>query len=144
QLLKRRLSEPKDVLAIEAIELAARRGENLTRQLLTFSRRQHLTPSVIRLQERLEIMREMLARSLGERFDVVISILSDIWPVEIDLTEFELALVNIAVNARDAMPQGGIITITAENGTVRTGELPAPELEGEFVALTVADTGVGI
>jgi PAS domain S-box-containing protein len=144
QLLKRRVTEPKDIRAIEAIEHATARGESLTRQLLTFSRRQRVTPATILLKERLDVIRDMLSSSLGDGVKLVIEPLEAVWPVEIDLTEFELALVNIAVNARDAMPDGGVITIAAENVTIAAGDLPAADVSGDFVALTVADNGVGI
>ncbi len=121
QLLQRRLSEPKDTQAIEAIRAAAGRGERLTRQLLTFSRRQQLTPVVVDLRRRIDSVRDMLAPSLRGNIELVCDVEDKIWPVEVDLDELELALVNIAVNARDAMPDGGSITLSARNVVLKAG-----------------------
>jgi PAS domain S-box-containing protein len=130
--------------AAEAIELATKRGATLTRQLLTFSRRQTFHPTLTSLTERIEAFRNMLATSLGASARLVTDIPAETWPVLIDSSEFELALVNLALNARDAMPaQGGVITVSAENVQLRPPQTPA-QLQGEFVALSVADNGSGI
>ncbi|HKQ82746.1 MAG TPA: PAS domain S-box protein, partial [Steroidobacteraceae bacterium] len=143
QSLKTRIKTPRDVRAIDAIELAARRGERLTRQLLAFSRRQALNPSVVRLDERLDAFRDVLESSARGNIELVIDVASNIWPVSIDVPELELAMVNIVVNARDAMPDGGRIEIKAENVRLLGGET-AEELKGDFVALSVNDSGGGI
>jgi PAS domain S-box-containing protein len=143
QILQRRLSEAKDMQAVEAIRAAANRGEKLTRQLLAFSRRQQLMPVVIDLRRHVDTVRDMLAPSLRGNIELVCDIEDNIWPVEVDLGELELALVNIAVNARDAMPDGGTITLTARNVVLKPGSA-AGALEGEFVALAIIDTGGGM
>ncbi len=107
QILQSRLTEAKDVQAVEAIRAAANRGEKLTRQLLAFSRRQQLMPVVVDLRARIDAVRDMLVPSLRGNIQLICDIEDKIWPVEVDLGELELALVNIAVNARDAMPDGG-------------------------------------
>lgn len=135
--------DPKGLRAAEAIELAAKRGESLTRQLLTFSRRQSLNPVVVSLDETIEAIRTMLASSVGTAARLVTAVPPVIWPVEVDLNELELALVNLVVNARDARSRDGVISISAENVHLRP-EDTAERLEGDFVALTVADTGCGI
>ncbi|WP_162913049.1 hybrid sensor histidine kinase/response regulator [Rhodospirillaceae bacterium SYSU D60014] len=135
--------DPRAARAAEAIELAARRGESLTRQLLTFSRRQTFNPTVLKIGERVEALRIMLAGSIGRSVELVTTVGHEVWPVKVDANELELAIVNVALNARDAMPNGGIIAITAENATLSRGDTNA-NVEGEFVALHVADTGVGI
>ncbi len=140
QILQRKLSEPKDVQAVDAIRAAASRGEKLTRQLLTFSRRQQLMPVVVDLHAHIGAVRDMLAPSLRGNIELVVDIEDKIWPVEVDLGELELALVNIAVNARDAMPEGGTITLQARN-VVLTPGTAAGALEGDFVALAIIDTG---
>ena len=99
----------------EAIKAAVDRGANLSRQLLSFARRQTLTPEVIELATRLEAMRGMLKSSVGEAVELVVDADDDVRPIEADGAELELALINLAVNARDAMPQGGRLTITARN-----------------------------
>jgi len=143
QILQRRLSEPKEVQAVEAIRAAAGRGEKLTRQLLTFSRRQQLMPVLVDLHAHIGAVRDMLAPSLRGNIEFVVDIEDQIWPVEVDLGELELALVNIAVNARDAMPEGGKITLQARNVVLKPGSA-AGALEGDFVALAIIDTGVGM
>jgi PAS domain S-box-containing protein len=143
QILQRRLSEAKDKQAVEAIRAATNRGEKLTRQLLAFSRRQQLTPVVVDLRARIDAVRDMLAPSLRGNITFVSDIEDKIWPVEVDLGELELALVNIAVNARDAMPDGGTITLQARNVVLKPGSA-AGSLAGDFVALAVVDSGNGI
>ena len=143
QILQRRLSEAKDMQAVEAIRAAANRGEKLTRQLLAFSRRQQLMPVVVDLRQRMDAVRDMLVPSLRGNIQLICDIEDKIWPVEVDLGELELALVNIAVNARDAMPDGGTITLSARNVVLKPGSA-AGALEGEFVALAIIDTGTGM
>jgi PAS domain S-box-containing protein len=143
QLLQRRLSEAKDLQAIDAIRAAAGRGEKLTRQLLAFSRRQMLTPVKVDLRTRIDAVREMLSASLRGNIELVCDVEDSIWTVEADLGELELALVNVAVNARDAMPQGGKITVSARNVVLQAGSA-AGSLAGDFVALAVIDTGEGM
>ncbi|MEJ2377383.1 MAG: PAS domain S-box protein [Pseudolabrys sp.] len=143
QILQSRLSEAKDKQAVEAIRSAAARGEKLTRQLLAFSRRQTLMPVVVDLRQRIDAVRDMLAPSLRGNIELVCDIEDKIWPVEADLGELELALVNIAVNARDAMPDGGRITLSARNVVLKRGSRVA-SLEGDFVAIAIIDTGSGM
>jgi PAS domain S-box-containing protein len=143
QILKRRLHDPKSLRSLEAIEGAAARGENLTRQLLAFSRRQALNPIVISLRQRLTEFRDLLASSARGDIKLVVDIGRSVWPVAVDIHELELALINLVVNARDAMPGNGMITITAKNLRLQPEDMP-DGLRGEFVALTVTDTGCGI
>ncbi len=143
QILQRRLTEPKDVQALDAIRAAAKRGERLTRQLLAFSRRQQLMPVVVDLRTRIDAVRDMLGPSLHGNIELSCDVEEKIWPVEVDLGELELALVNIAVNARDAMPDGGKLTLAARNVVLKPGSA-AGQLEGDFVAVAVIDTGSGI
>jgi PAS domain S-box-containing protein len=143
QILKHRLRDQRNLRAIEAIELAAARGEILTRQLLAFSRRQALNPTVISLRQRLTAFRDLLTSSARGDIKLVIDIARNVWPVAVDVHELELALVNLVVNSRDAMPDGGTITIAAKNVQLRPEDTPE-HLRGEFVALVVTDTGCGI
>ena len=137
----KRLLDPKLPRAIEAIQTAAKRGESLTRQLLTFARRQHLSPTVVDLNACISDMRTMIESSL--RGNIVYKEVNDpgVWPVKVDLAELELAIVNIAVNARDAMPNGGTFSIAMGNVTT---EDAADVLNNEFVAIQFSDTGTGI
>ena len=143
QLLRRRLTDPKHLQAIDAVHSAANRGESLTRQLLAFSRRQPLSPVIADLKERVEAVHEMLVGSLRGNVQLSYDVAANVWPVEVDIAELELALINVAVNARDAMPGGGIITLSARNVTLKKSDV-TDELEGDFVALAMTDTGVGI
>ncbi|HEY4736373.1 MAG TPA: PAS domain S-box protein [Xanthobacteraceae bacterium] len=143
QSLKKRLKDAKDVRALQAVEMAAARGENLTRQLLSFSRTLPLSPTVINPAEAIHAIRDVLAGSMHVNIQFQIDVPKSTWPICVDKSELELALVNLAVNARDAMPEGGRITIAAENVHVRPGDLPE-DIDGDFVALSVADTGSGI
>ena len=143
QMLKLRLRDPKNLRSVEAIEIAAARGENLTRQLLAFSRRQALNPIVVSLHQRLAEFRDLLASSARGDITLVIDIRRSVWPVAVDIHELELALINLVVNARDAMLGGGTITITAKNMRLQPDDA-SDGLRGEFVALTVTDTGRGI
>jgi PAS domain S-box-containing protein len=144
QTLKRLIGDdPKGIRAAQAIEVATKRGESLTRQLLSFSRRQSLNPVVIALPEAMENIRTLLASSIGTSTDLSASIGPEVWPVEADLNELELALVNLTLNARDAMGRDGTVRISAENVVLAQADTLAG-ISGEFVALTVADTGCGI
>jgi CheY-like chemotaxis protein len=142
-MLRRRLSEPKPLQGIDAILAAARRGESLTRQLLTFSRRQPLNAIPVNLRQQIEAMRAMLGSSLRGNISFVVDIPGDLWPVEVDVAELELALVNIAVNARDAMPQGGTFTVSARNISA-SAELRGSHPDDDHVELALSDTGSGI
>jgi PAS domain S-box-containing protein len=127
--------------AANAIELAAQRGATLTRQLLTFSRRQRLNPQAIDVSERIDSIREVLTSGLGGSTHLLIDIAPGVWPVTVDVNELEIALVNLVVNARDAMPDGGTVTVTASNVVLGEGD---PVAAGDYVAIAVADTGEGI
>ncbi|MGE4241183.1 ATP-binding protein [Ramlibacter sp.] len=118
----------------DAIGRAVESATKLTRQLLAFSRRQALAPETFSLQERLPPMRDLLAPTLGSKIPVEIAIAPDTAPIHVDPAEFELALINLAVNARDAMEAGGQLTITARN---------APDAAG-WVWVEAIDTGQGM
>jgi PAS domain S-box-containing protein len=142
QMLRRLAGDdPKARRAAEAIDTAIGRGSSLTRQLLTFSRRQTLSPRAIDVAEQVEAFRSMVTATMGG-FTILTAVPPGTWTIAADPNELEIALLNLAINARDAMPQGGSITITAEN-TVLPATSPDDQ-GGEFVALSVADTGTGI
>ena len=143
QSLKRRRAEAKDVRALEAIEAAVSRGESLTRQLLSFSRRQPLDPVVTHPAAAVDDIRDVLSGSTRVNIDLSIGIAKGTWPIRVDRSEFALALVNIAINARDSMPEGGRLSISTENVTLQPGDIP-DGLSGDHVALRIADTGCGI
>ena len=126
-----------------AILNIADRGERLIRQLLAFSRRRMLRPEAVALQGRTSEIAELFAGSLREDIAVTVDLPADLWPVTIDPGEFELALLNIAVNARNAMPNGGAFDLVARNARCG-GETESGGLVGEFVAITLKDTGTGM
>ena len=138
-LLEVRLGEQRQLKSLETIKLAVGRGASLTRQLLSFARRQTLTPEAIDLPGRFAAMEGILKSSVGETVELDLELGEDMWPVEVDADELEMALINLAVNARDAMPNGGRLRITASNLTCRE-----TDLSGDFVAVCVTDTGVGM
>ncbi len=143
QALRRRLTDEKSARSLDAILTAASRGEALTRQLLTFSRRQPMNPRTVSPEKTVAAFRDVLMSSVAGNIDLHIEVGQDVSPIAIDIAEFELALVNLVVNARDAMPTGGTIVLSAQDVTLR-GTETAEALRGKFVAFTVADSGSGI
>jgi two-component system NtrC family sensor kinase len=138
-----RLSDPdKRSKAVAAIMEATRRGARLTQHLLSFSRRQTVRPEVFSLNERIPDMTDMLRTSLRGDIAIMDRLDPALWLIEADVAEFELALLNLAVNARDAMPDGGSLTIGARN--VDLGRIGIDNLKGDGVHLFVSDTGAGI
>ena len=139
QVLKKYAGDEKSQRAIDAIESAARRGAALTNQLLTFARRQNVNPQTIQLGDRIDAVREILDMGVGGTVQLTTDVNDDVWPIKVDTSELETALVNLVINARDAMPDGGAIRISAENLT-----LDDEAHTGDFVAIRVSDTGSGI
>ena len=131
---KKELAGDRETQLLDIIANATQRGESLTRQLLAFSRRQMLQPSVIDLAERLPEIKDMLSRSLRGDIDIRLGVPRRPCAVKVDPSEFELALLNLAVNARDAMPSGGTLTISAKPVVMR-GKGAEEGLSGEFVAV---------
>ena len=138
-LLSNRLADDRQLKSLDAIKAAVARGSSLTHQLLSFARRQTLSPEVIDLPRSLEAMRGVLKISLGEAITLELDLEPAIWPIEADVHELELAILNLVVNARDAMPDGGNVRIAGRN-------LDAVDKDGagEFVEISVSDTGMGM
>ncbi|HYY36911.1 MAG TPA: ATP-binding protein, partial [Xanthobacteraceae bacterium] len=141
--LRRDLTSEKHRRLLDMIMNATARGESLTRQLLAFSRRQMLTPAVIDLTQRLADIKDMLIRSLRDDITMEVVVPDGSCAVKVDPSELELALLNLTVNARDAMPNGGTLRITVRP-VVLKGKATEEGLRGDFVAIRVADTGSGI
>lgn len=141
-LLERTTDKDRRDRIVASIRQAVARGEALTRQLLAFSRHMVLSPEPTDLRALLDGMRILVGGALGAGIDIDIDVAEDIWPVMADPAHLELAILNMAVNARDAMPEGGSLKITASNcelhGTAAGG------LVGNFVRLEISDTGTGI
>jgi PAS domain S-box-containing protein len=130
--------DPKSQRALSAIEGATKRGASLTSQLLTFARRQSVNPQAVDVAERIDAVREVLDAAVGSAVTLQFDVEPGVWPVMVDVAEFETALVNLVINARDAMTGGGVIIISAHNDK-RGGEVGAGH-----VAISVQDSGTGI
>jgi two-component system NtrC family sensor kinase len=141
--LRKDLQDSRHKRALDSIDKAARRGADLTRQLLTFSRQQTVAPTVLDLSRQLPKLQEMLRSSLRGDIAITLDIADDLWPVKVDPGELELAILNLGINARDAMPDGGSVTLVARNRTLGGGP-SSDDPRGDFVMLAVRDTGVGI
>jgi signal transduction histidine kinase/ActR/RegA family two-component response regulator len=120
--------------ALNAVEQARR----LTGRLLAFSRRQTLSPEPVDLNIMIAGMDDMLAQSLRGNIRLEFDLVERVWPVEVDPTQLQIALINLAVNARDAMPKGGTVRVKTENTVLRNSRMT------EAVAISLSDTGVGI
>jgi len=140
QMLQRPIDEARRTRLYGSMRQAVDRGASLSRQLLTFARRQALRPEVLNLNTVVQNMLEMLERSLRGDIVIALALADDLWPVEVDPGELELVILNLAVNARDAMPDGGVIEIRTENMTA-SGK---GELTVDHIALRVSDTGTGM
>ncbi len=137
---------PALVRAVNNAMRGAQRASSLTSRLLAFSRRQALDPKPLNVNRFLAGLVDFLQRTLGEQIEIEIVGSAGLWQVEVDLGHFEAALVNLAINARDAMPQGGKLTIEAENSFVDDEySRMNPEISpGRYVAISVSDTGSGM
>ncbi len=136
-ILDRREDPEHRAMIVARMREAVERGSNLTRQLLAFARRQELNPEVIDFAEYATSLRELLDRSLGPNVRVAIDIGEDLAPIYADQTGVQLAILNLAVNARDAMVDGGVVTISAKNGSPSNPDAPC-------VTIAVSDTGTGM
>lgn len=142
-LLRRTDDEKLRRLAGNALQ-AAERGATLTSQLLSFSRRQRLSPSPVQPNQIVSGMGDMLARTIGPQVRVETSLEPDLWRALADPTQLEVMLLNLAINARDAMPAGGRLTIATKNIEKVPPALLAELSPGQYVSITVSDTGTGM
>jgi PAS domain S-box-containing protein len=133
------------VSALDAAIDATRRGASLTQRLLAFARRQTLRPTVVDLGALLTEMQDLLTASLREAIEVRSSVAADLWTLRADRPQMENAILNLVLNARDAMPRGGHLEIRASNAVLDDGETPAEGAPaGEYVLLEVSDDGAGM
>lgn len=142
-LLRLRVAEPRAVQLVDGAIRAATRGAKLTEQLLAFSRHHHLEPTPINVNQLLEGMSELLARTIGPTIQISKALADDLWPALADPSQVEVALLNLAINARDAMPLGGSLLLETANLPAGHPRLP-PDLNGDFVVLAVSDSGMGM
>ena len=130
---------------IEIGERSVRRAAALTQRLLAFSRRQTLDPRATDVQRLVRGMVDLVERTVGPAVRVVLDTADDLWPVRVDAPQLENALLNLCINARDAMPDGGTITVSAHNTTVDARQAAEQKgRPGEYVCLCVRDTGTGM
>lgn len=137
---------PETLRDLQEVLKAAEKAERLTSQLLTFSRRQSISPRVLVINAVVEDMGKMLRRLLGEDIAYETQLAPDLWPTRIDEGALSQVLVNLAVNARDAMPQGGRLLIRTHNQAVEapTSTWPVASSTGDWVVLEVRDWGTGM
>jgi PAS domain S-box-containing protein len=145
-LLKKRLpGDPRILRLLDGAVQGANRGVTLTKRLLAFARRQELKLEAVELQKLFPEMLDFLRQSVGANISIKVDISPDVHPVKIDANQLELAVMNLAVNARDAMPKGGSLTITCCNETTTPqGNVPESLSPGRYVRIDVSDTGEGM
>ena len=136
--------EGRPARALEMAMQGAQRASSLTSRLLAFSRQQPLDPKPTELDQLIFAMSEILHRTLGEQIMLEAILPPDLWRVEIDQNQLESALLNLAVNARDAMTEGGKLSIAAKNTVLNGGDAPFHVEPGEYVAISIGDTGHGM
>ncbi|WP_207482933.1 MHYT domain-containing protein [Arenibaculum pallidiluteum] len=144
ELLNKRLPDDPKLRSLcdNAIQ-GARRGSVLTQRMLAFARRQDLKPQAVDVPELVRGMTDLLQRSIGPQVRIETLFSAEVPRAHVDANQLELALLNLAVNSRDAMPGGGVITIAARPGTVAP-EQGGPLKPGRYVCLSVSDTGEGM
>lgn len=146
ELLRKRLAargDDDDLKLLDGAAEGAQRGAKLTQRLLAFARRQDLRPKVVDVAALIADMESLLHRSLGPSVRIETNFPEDLWAVCVDANQLEMALLNLTVNARDAMPVGGLLTVSARNEVVGAAH-PLALSPGEYVCLVVADNGVGM
>ena len=139
-------ADPKARELVDAALDGALRGAELVKQLLAFSRQQSLEPTVVDLNARLPDFVALLTRTLGESITIEVSPATNLWPVLVDPTQIESAILNLAINARDVMPRGGTLTIETANRHL-DGDYAASHAEvvaGDYAMISVSDSGMGM
>jgi PAS domain S-box-containing protein len=131
---------------VQSAKRAIMRGSELTQRLLAFSRSQTLNPKTIDLNALIPEATMMIIRAIGEQVEIIFNLSESLWLTRLDVGQFENALINLAINARDAMPQGGYIKIRTENRVLREGDRihQGNIIPGEYVMVEITDTGWGI
>ncbi|AWN41980.1 hybrid sensor histidine kinase/response regulator [Methylobacterium durans] len=145
EFLEQAVSDDRSRRRLDMMRGAAERGARLTAQLLAFSRRQRLEPVPVQLNRTVTSMRDLLQSSIGGAVRIEMTLQPDLWPALVDPTQIELIILNLAINARDAMAVGGSLTIETANvhltSEPRRPEEPSP---GDYAMVAVSDTGTGI
>jgi PAS domain S-box-containing protein len=145
ELLEPCLANEESRALLKEAQDAAALGSKLTDQLLSFARRRHLDAQVIQLNDLVVNTADMLRRTLGQHITLSTSLAADAWPTRADPDQFQSAIVNMAVNARDAMPRGGKLVIETHNTPLEADDLDQQDVKpGDYVRLTISDTGEGM
>tara|TARA_R110000868_G_scaffold14689_26_gene68164 strand:+ start:2633 stop:4648 length:2016 start_codon:yes stop_codon:yes gene_type:complete len=142
-LMRRGLGSERERRLIDGALQSAERAKTLVQRLLAFARRQPLQPKAVALDDLVTGMASLVSSTIGPKIDLRVNIADDLPPARADANQLEMAILNLSVNARDAMPGGGELTISASRASVR-GRHPAGLRVGHYVRLSVADTGIGM
>ena len=143
-LLKDRVQDPDVVADLDEIQRAGERAESLTRQLLAFSRKQMLDPQILDLHDVVSGVEKLLRRVTGDSIQLEITTTGGLLSVRADRGQLEQVILNLSINARDAMLRGGTLTIRTTNSKPPTGQKIPPGAPQQWVSLSVADTGIGM
>jgi signal transduction histidine kinase/CheY-like chemotaxis protein len=144
EYLKERLTKPEEQHALRRANNAAEMAARLTTRLLTFARRRQLEPVSLNLNEVVSVISELLRRTIGESVLLELTLAHDLAYVRADISEIENVIINLALNGRDAMPNGGRLTIATSNVEFGAQDTPPGLVPGAYVLLSVIDTGVGM
>ena len=142
--LAKDVTDPMVRRRLDMMEQAAQRGAKLTAQLLAFSRRQKLEPQLVDLNQTVSSMRDLLQSTMGAHARIETELDPDLWRAMIDPTQIELVILNLAINARDAMAVGGVLTVGTANASLGAPRRPEEPPPGDFVMVSVSDTGSGM
>jgi signal transduction histidine kinase len=143
ELVRKRVDDERAVRLVDGAIQGAERGATLTKRMLAFARRQELKPEAVDIAKLVDSMIEMLRRSVGPTIEITTEFEPGLAPTRVDPNQLELALLNLSVNARDAMPNGGHLNITARADRVAAGQMPGL-MPGDYVFIGITDTGCGM
>jgi PAS domain S-box-containing protein len=143
-LTPRVANDPVGSRYVAAAQRAAENGARLTEQLLAFSRRQHLQPRAVDLNSVIGGMSDLLTRTIGPTIQVRTKLATDLWLALVDPTQIEIAILNLAINSRDAMPSGGTLAIETRNRRACSDAVPSEIGDRDCISISVRDTGTGM
>jgi PAS domain S-box-containing protein len=144
EVTRMRIDDQRTLRLIDSSISAAQRGAKLIAQLMAFARRQNLQVEYLPINALIQDMRELLERSVGSAVALTFDLASDVWPVMADASQVQTAVLNLAINARDAMPEGGDLRIATDNTLVDASSADGDLPPGEYATLSVEDSGVGM
>jgi signal transduction histidine kinase len=141
---RRAADNPQMIMVLQAARRAAERGAALTRQLLAFARKQYLEPQPVDVSAVVDEIEKMLKQTIGPSIRIAVKSQEDLAPAWVDPNQLELAILNLALNGRDAMPNGGDLHIDVQNRHLRSADFPQDLAPGDYVIVSVTDTGTGM